>query len=228
MFVQLIVRPKRPLYPTPSERLAFARRAATECTGWGLELAAWRLLEHEALLLVRGQATDARRFASLLVAHHAAHTMRGPNHSDRLARVVPDVERAWQVVGQLHGRGGALRDPWSSLWDGLGLRTATWFQPTFLRSAPPGVLLEAVGWRGRHPGKPPNTPPRVVPGLIEGAAALVTGRPRADCARRLIHQTAWCVARTPAPWEGRRHRALAPTLAVVLDPRLHGAASATP
>lgn len=42
-----------------------------------------------------------------------------------------------QLVGTLHSGPGALEDPWSSLWDALGLRLCPWFDPAPLHDLGP-------------------------------------------------------------------------------------------
>ena len=227
MFIELSIHPDRPLFRLPEAKLAFARRAAAECATHDLELVAWRLVGDDAVLVLRGRERAALRYGSFVVAHHAAaHGVQGVR-SVRHARVAPTVALAWGRIHRLH-RGEPLADPWTSLWDGIGLRCAPWFDASMLRGVSPRMLLAEAGWAGPEPGAPHPLEVRPDASLVRAAIALVCGFGRAACPTHVLDQALAAVHGVPWPDGRTTHRAVWPTLAVLADPRLHAAARLAP
>ena len=228
MFIELSIHPHRPVFQSPADRLAFARRAAGESPNHHLELVAWRLVENDAVLLLRGRERDALRFAGLLLAHHVRAVGIAGTRSTRHASVLPTTSRAWDRITALHAA-RPLDDPWTSLWDGLGLRAAPWFQAHTLRTVAGPALLEATSWSGPEPGHPQPGVARPEPELVEAAVALTCGLPRAACPSHLLELAVAVSTEQPAALDTS---ALPPAvwraLAVLADPRLHPAARRTP
>jgi hypothetical protein len=190
MFARLILIGHSPLFPTDKHRLAFARRASQEAAAWDVELLAWRLLSYEALLLLHGQPRALTDYGRMLRTHHGSWSARH-GHPVRWAAALscplPSELLARECAAELHRDGGdhgdraALRDAWSSLWDGLGLRQSSWFRPRWLAAEGSGPLLRAAGWRGPPPGvEGPGRSRNISFETILAAAALATGRAADD------------------------------------------------
>ncbi len=228
MFVELSIHPERRLLRHASDRLALICRAAKESPTHQVELVAWRLRGDDVVFVIRGSERAALRFGAFLVVHHARATDQPGLRAARHARVLPSVARAWDRIAELHG-GEPLADPWTSLWDGIGLRRALWFDARALRGVPAHRLLADAGWSGPDPGSPLPLPEAPGPRLARAATALVSGLARAACPAHLVEQ----VLHTSAGARGEPERSPPPptvwlAMAVLADPRLHEAALRTP
>lgn len=148
LFVDMRGEGPRPPLTDPVERLALLTLLARLAARWGAQPLAFRLEPGRARLVLRGEGAALGTVVRLAQSGHSAwcnHHCPGARWA--LARRVvlpsrPELLRG--VLVDLHRGPGPLLCPWTSLWDGLGLRRAAWFDPAPLQALLPAEALAAA------------------------------------------------------------------------------------
>ncbi|MCB9764711.1 MAG: hypothetical protein H6739_33355 [Alphaproteobacteria bacterium] len=229
-----------PIFDDDTDRLDFLERTARLGRRWGVTLLAFGLRPADAELIFSGQREPAGQWLRLLRSGFAmSRRQRGRPiaWAPSAASTLPDAIYALAFAHRAHRRAQGLGDPGSSLWDGLGLRQAVWFDAGWLqRLSSRKALMEGAGLTGSPPPLGARAPGYAPWPRIQQAVAAATGAdPDARAQRVLRVQVAarcgWTIealaalGRVGAPAIRRAlhlpdRPALAATLAHLQDARL--------
>jgi DNA-binding phage protein len=168
------------LFLADAHRRAFLERAQRLGARWGVQTLAFRLDGRTATLLSSGGGAGLEHWMRLMQSGHGVYMHHHASvrvlWRPPVVRSVRDSMDARRLLTTLHA--GSLSRPWSSLWEGVGLRRAAFFDGAWVRQqGDPREHLVRIGWHGPVPRTDQLQAFRCSQPLLDQAVLDATGQP---------------------------------------------------